>query len=156
MFQVVLVQPQIPPNTGNVMRLCANAGATLHLVGPLGFPIDHAKMRRAGLDYREFVQVRVHAHLDAWRATERPDPSRTFAFTTRGARVYTDAAFAPGDWLLFGSETQGLPDALLAALPGPQRLVLPMRPGGRSLNLSNTVAVAVYEAWRQNAFTGSR
>jgi tRNA (cytidine/uridine-2'-O-)-methyltransferase len=156
MFQVVLVEPRIPPNTGNVMRLCANAGARLHLVEPLGFPIDHAKMRRAGLDYREFVDVRVHAGIAAWRAAERPDPARTFAFTTRGTRSYADPAYAAGDWLLFGSETHGLPDELLEGLPPAQRLVLPMRPGGRSLNLSNAVAVAVYEAWRQIGFRGSR
>ena len=156
MFDVVLFEPQIPPNTGNVMRLCANAGARLHLVEPLGFPIDHAKMRRAGLDYREFVQVRVHAGLAAWRAAERPDPARVYAFSTRGTRPYTAAAYAPGDWLLFGSETRGLPDDLLAGLPADQCLLLPMCPGSRSLNLSNTVAVAVFEAWRQNGFTGSR
>jgi len=156
MFQVVLVEPRIPPNTGNVMRLCANTGARLHLVEPLGFPIDHAKLRRAGLDYREFVDVHVHAGLDAWRAAEQPDPARTFAFSTRGTCSHAEARFARGDWLLFGSETSGLPAALLDALPPAQRLQLPMCPGSRSLNLSNAVAVAVYEAWRQIGFTGSR
>jgi tRNA (cytidine/uridine-2'-O-)-methyltransferase len=156
MFRVVLVEPQIPPNTGNVIRLCANAGAQLHLVGPLGFPIDHARMRRAGLDYHEFTSLRVHEGIDAWRRDEHPDPARILAYSTRAARRYDAAAYRPGDWLLFGSETRGLPDGLLEALPAQQRLVLPMRPGNRSMNLSNAVAVVVYEAWRQNGFTGWR
>lgn len=155
MFRVVLVQPQIPPNTGNVIRLCANTGAALHLVGPLGFPIDHAKMRRAGLDYHEFAAVRVHENLEGWRAAERPDPARIFAFTTRARTEFTAAAFRPADWLVFGSETAGLPADFLAALPAPQWLRLPMQPGNRSLNLSNAVAVAVFEAWRQNGFGGA-
>ena len=152
MFQVVLVEPQIPPNTGNVIRLCANSGARLHLIQPLGFPIDHAKMRRAGLDYHEFAAVRVHAGLAQWRADEQPDPQRIFAFTTRAVRSYAQAAYRPGDWLVFGSETSGLPESLLAQLAPDQRLCLPMRPGNRSLNLSNAVAIAVYEGWRQNGF----
>jgi len=152
MFHVVLVEPRIPPNTGNVIRLCANTGAQLHLVQPLGFPIDHAKMRRAGLDYHEFACVRVHASLDAWRVAERPDPQRVFAFSTHGAHSYEQVAYRPGDWLLFGSETTGLPAPVLAGLPPGQQLRLPMRPANRSLNLSNAVAVAVYEAWRQNGF----
>lgn len=156
MFRVVLVEPEIPPNTGNVIRLCANTGAELHLVEPLGFRIDHAKMRRAGLDYREFADLRVHAGLAAWRAAEQPDPLRCFAFSTRGERFYTEAAYRPGDWLLFGAETRGLPDTLLEDLAPGQRLRLPMQPGNRSLNLSNAVAVAVFEAWRQNGFKGSR
>lgn len=155
MFHVVLVHPQIPPNTGNAIRLCANAGAQLHLIEPLGFPIDHAKMRRAGLDYREFAALRVHASVNDWRASERPDPARIFAFTTRGARIYTEAQFRRGDWLLFGSETGGLPENLLAGLAAEQQLRLPLRPGNRSMNLSNAVAVAVYEAWRQNGFAGA-
>ena len=154
MFHVVLIEPQIPPNTGNVIRLCANAGAQLHLVEPLGFPIDHAKMRRAGLDYHEFAQVRVHAGVAQWRATEMPDPGRVFAFSTRASRTYTQVLYRPGDWLVFGSETAGLPAALLESLPPDQRLRLPLRPGNRSMNLSNAVAVAVFEAWRQNGFTG--
>jgi tRNA (cytidine/uridine-2'-O-)-methyltransferase len=156
MFHVVLVEPQIPPNTGNVMRLCANAGAQLHLVQPLGFPLDDARMRRAGLDYREFAQVRVHAGIEAWRREERPDPQRCFAFTAHATGRFAQARFLPGDWLLFGSETRGLPQALLESIAPGQRLSLPMRPGNRSLNLSNAVAVAVYEAWRQNGFAGAR
>jgi len=156
MFHVVLVAPQIPPNTGNVMRLCANTGAQLHLVQPLGFPIDHAKMRRAGLDYRDFAQVRVHASIDHWRGAESPDPQRVFAFTTRASRSYAQVAYCRGDWLVFGSETGGLPEPLLAAVAPDRRLVLPMRPGNRSLNLSNAVAVVVYEAWRQADFAGAR
>jgi tRNA (cytidine/uridine-2'-O-)-methyltransferase len=154
MFHVVLVEPQIPPNTGNVIRLCANAGVHLHLVQPMGFPIDHAKMRRAGLDYHEFARLRVHADLGAWREAERPDPARVFAFTTKATRCYAQAMYRPGDWLLFGSETRGLPAELLGSLAPEQRLILPMQSGNRSLNLSNAVAVAVYEAWRQNGFAG--
>jgi tRNA (cytidine/uridine-2'-O-)-methyltransferase len=154
MFHVVLVQPQIPPNTGNVIRLCANTGAQLHLIEPLGFPIDHAKMRRAGLDYHEFAQLRVHAGVAQWRAAEKPAAGRVFVFSTRASRLYTEARFQPGDWLLFGSETAGLDAALLEAYPPEQRLRLPLRPGNRSMNLSNAVAVAVFEAWRQNGFAG--
>ncbi len=152
MFHVVLIEPQIPPNTGNVIRLCANTGAQLHLVGPLGFPIDHAKMRRAGLDYHEIASVRVHANLAQWQQTQHPDPVRVFAFTTRASRCYANVAFRPGDWLVFGSETRGLPEVLLQSIAPDHWLRLPMRSGNRSLNLSNAVAVVVYEAWRQNDF----
>ncbi|HEX7157202.1 MAG TPA: tRNA (cytidine(34)-2'-O)-methyltransferase [Burkholderiaceae bacterium] len=152
MLNVVLVEPQIPPNTGNVIRLCANAGARLHLVEPLGFPLDHAKMRRAGLDYHEFASLRVHAGFDALVAAEHPEPGRMFALTTRGERAYDDVAFRRGDWLVFGSETAGLSEALRARFPPGRRLKIPMRPGNRSLNLSNAVAVVVFEAWRQNGF----
>lgn len=152
MFHVVLIEPQIPPNTGNVIRLCANTGAQLHLVEPLGFPIDHAKMRRAGLDYHEFVSVHVHASVEQWQKTQRPDPERIFVFSTRALHCYAQIAFRAGDWLVFGSETGGVPDALLQSVAPDHRLRLPMRAGNRSLNLSNAVAVAVYEAWRQNGF----
>jgi len=152
MFHVVLIEPQIPPNTGNVIRLCANTGAQLHLVEPLGFPIDHAKMRRAGLDYHEIASVRVYENIEQWQRTQHPDPERVFVFTTRASRCYAQAAFRGGDWLVFGSETQGLPEALLHSVAPEHRLRLPMRAGNRSLNLSNAVAVAVYEAWRQNGF----
>ncbi len=154
MFNVVLVEPQIPPNTGNAIRLCANAGARLHLVQPLGFAIDHARMRRAGLDYHEFAALQVHASLAAWRETERPDPARVFAFTTRAQRRFTEPAYRAGDWFVFGSETSGLDPDVLAAIGPQQRLRLPLRPGNRSMNLSNAVAVVVYEAWRQNGFAG--
>lgn len=153
MWHVVLFQPEIPPNTGNVIRLCANSGAALHLIRPLGFDLDHAKLRRAGLDYHEFARVQVHDDFAAFEREIRP--ARVFAFSTRGRRSYADVAFAAGDAFVFGCETRGLPDALLDALPEPQRLRLPMRPGNRSLNLSNAVAVVVYEAWRQSGFSGS-
>jgi len=153
MFNVVLVHPEIPPNTGNIIRLCANTGATLHLVRPLGFPIDHAKMRRAGLDYHEFATLRVH---DSWEAFRDATPAgRMYAFTTRGTRNHCAVQYEPGDCLVFGSETAGLPPAVLAQFEPDRRLRLPMRPANRSLNLSNSVAVAVYEAWRQHGFTGS-
>jgi tRNA (cytidine/uridine-2'-O-)-methyltransferase len=150
MLHVVLYQPEIPPNTGNVIRLCANSGARLHLIRPLGFELDHAKLRRAGLDYHEFADVKVHDTLDAFNGAVHP--RRIFALSTRGRTPYTDARFADGDALLFGPETRGLPQAILDALPEAQRLRLPMRPGNRSLNLSNAVAVVVYEAWRQMGF----
>lgn len=155
MFHVVLVHPEIPPNTGNVIRLCANTGARLHLIEPLGFPIDHAKMRRAGLDYHEFATLRVHADWESFVAAERPDPTRMFALTTRGAHAPAGVALRAGDWFVFGSESRGLPDALVERFAPPQRLRLPMRPHNRSLNLSNAVAVTVYEAWRQNGFEGA-
>ena len=153
MFHVVLHQPEIPPNTGNVIRLCANAGADLHLIGPLGFPIDHAKMRRAGLDYHEFVRMRVHTSMQAF--FEAVAPTRLFAFSSKATQRHDEVAFAPGDAFLFGSETRGLPDTILAGIPDAHRLRLPMRPDNRSLNLSNAVAIAVYEAWRQHGFAGA-
>lgn len=152
-LHVILYQPEIPPNTGNVIRLCANAGASLHLVRPLGFAIDNAKLRRAGLDYHEFVNLRVHDDLDACLAELRHP--RVYALTSHATRRYTDVAFADGDALLFGRETSGLPGAVLDALPATQRLRLPMQPDNRSLNLSNAVAVTVYEAWRQLGFNGA-
>jgi tRNA (cytidine/uridine-2'-O-)-methyltransferase len=151
-LHVALFEPEIPPNTGNVIRLCANTGARLHLIEPLGFALDDARLRRAGLDYHEWATLRVHASLDACLAAVAP--RRLFAFTTRGARSFTDVAFASGDMLLFGPESRGLPDAVLERIPADCRLRLPMRPGSRSLNLSNSVAVAVYEAWRQLGFAG--
>jgi tRNA (cytidine/uridine-2'-O-)-methyltransferase len=153
MFNVVLVQPEIPPNTGNVIRLCANTGARLHLVEPLGFPLDSAKMRRAGLDYHEFTTVKVHRDWGALVASERP--GRVFALTTRARRSAFDVAYRPDDWLVFGCETAGLPDAVLASIDADHRLRVPMRPDNRSLNLSNAVAVVVFEAWRQNGFAGA-
>ncbi len=154
---VVLFEPEIPPNTGNVMRLCANTGATLHLVEPLGFSLDDARLKRAGLDYREWAAVQTHRNLtDCLSVCQDGDNGEVWAFSTRGQRQYVDAAFKAGDVLLFGPETRGLPDGVLAELPDPQVLRLPMRPGSRSLNLSNTVAVAVYEAWRQLDFVGGQ
>jgi tRNA (cytidine/uridine-2'-O-)-methyltransferase len=152
MFHIVLVEPEIPPNTGNVIRLAANTGCTLHLIEPLGFSMDDKHMRRAGLDYHEYTQVKRHADWAAFLAQERPQPERLFALTTRGTRLVHEVAFAPGDWLVFGSETKGLPQAVRAAFAPGQQLKLPMRPGQRSLNLSNAVAVTVFEAWRQNGF----
>ncbi|MCF7696695.1 tRNA (uridine(34)/cytosine(34)/5-carboxymethylaminomethyluridine(34)-2'-O)-methyltransferase TrmL [Mycetohabitans rhizoxinica] len=154
MFNVVLVEPEIPPNTGNIIRLCANTGATLHLVEPLGFPLDDAKMRRAGLDYHEYAQMRVHQDWSTLLATQQPDPARMFAFTTRGSSMFGDRAFQPGDWFVFGAETRGLCDTVLQHFAVDQRVRLPMRAGNRSLNLSNTVAVVVFEAWRQHGFEG--
>ena len=152
-MHVVLFQPEIPPNTGNVIRLCANTGADLHLVRPLGFDLDDKKLRRAGLDYHEFARVAVHDDLDAFLKTVAP--GRVFAVSTRGRARYDRVAYASDDALLFGPETRGLPQAVIDALPEEQRLRLPMRPGNRSLNLSNAVAVIVFEAWRQRGFAGS-
>jgi tRNA (cytidine/uridine-2'-O-)-methyltransferase len=153
MFHIVLVQPEIPPNTGNVIRLSANTGCTLHLIEPLGFSMDDRYMRRAGLDYHEYADVRRHADWPAFLQAESPDPRRLFAFTTRGSHSVFDNTFAAGDWLVFGSETRGLPEALRESFPAPQCLRLPMVEGQRSLNLSNAVAVTVYEAWRQIQFS---
>ncbi|TPG21324.1 tRNA (cytidine(34)-2'-O)-methyltransferase [Variovorax guangxiensis] len=152
MFHIVLVEPEIPPNTGNVIRLAANTGCTLHLVDPLGFSMDDKLLRRAGLDYHEYAKVKRHADWAALLATESPAPDRMFALTTRGTRAVHDVRFAPGDWLVFGSETRGLAPELRDRFDAAQWLRLPMRPGQRSLNLSNAVAVTVFEAWRQNDF----
>ncbi|MBS1170364.1 MAG: trmL [Burkholderiaceae bacterium] len=156
MFHVVLVEPEIPPNTGNIIRLCANTGAQLHLVEPLGFPLDDAKMRRAGLDYHEYAAMKVHRDWQAFLASERPDPARMFAFTTHGSRPFAELAFQPGDVFVFGSETKGLAPSVRDAFPLSQRIRLPMRPHNRSLNLSNAVAVTVFEAWRQQGFAGGQ
>ncbi|HEX7890186.1 MAG TPA: tRNA (uridine(34)/cytosine(34)/5-carboxymethylaminomethyluridine(34)-2'-O)-methyltransferase TrmL [Ramlibacter sp.] len=155
MFHIVLVTPEIPPNTGNVIRLAANTGCTLHLVEPLGFSMDDKHMRRAGLDYHEYAEVQRHADWAALLASRRPPADRMFALSTRGTRRVHEVAFQPGDWLVFGSETSGLPAELLASFAGEQRLRLPMRAGQRSLNLSNAVAVTVFEAWRQQDFAGA-
>jgi len=155
MFNIVLVQPEIPPNTGNVIRLAANTGCALHLVEPLGFSMEDRLMRRAGLDYHEWADVRRHASWQALLDALRPDPSRMFALSTRGTRLVHDTAFRPGDWLVFGSETSGLAPELRESFPADQRLKLPMRAGQRSLNLSNAVAITVFEAWRQNGFRGN-
>lgn len=155
MFNVVLVAPEIPPNTGNVIRLCANTGARLHLVRPLGFSLDDKQLRRAGLDYHEYATLRVHADFTALVAAERPAPARSFALTTRAHRQVFDVTFRPGDWFFFGSETRGLGADVRAWFAPGNDLRLPMRPDNRSLNLSNAVAVVVYEAWRQAGFAGA-
>lgn len=154
MFHVVLVRPEIPPNTGNVIRLCANTGAQLHLIEPLGYRIDDRQLRRAGLDYHEYATLRVHADWPAFLAALRPDPARMFALTTHAARSFADPRFLPGDVFVFGRETRGLDPDVVAEFPESNRLRLPMRPDNRSLNLSNAVAVVVFEAWRQNGYAG--
>ena len=150
MFNVLLYEPEIPPNTGNSIRLCANTGAHLHLVGKLGFDLSAPQLKRAGLDYHDLARVSQHADLAACLAAI--GPTRLFVIETDGARAFHEARFQPGDSFLFGRETSGLPDAVVAGLPPHERLRIPMRPGNRSLNLSNAVAVVVYEAWRQNGF----
>ena len=152
MFHIVLVEPEIPPNTGNVIRLAANTGCTLHLVEPLGFSMDDRLLRRAGLDYHEYTEVLRHPSWAALLQARQPPAERMFALTTHGSRPAHDIAFRPGDWLVFGSETRGLAPELRECFPPAQRLRLPMRAGQRSLNLSNAVAVTVFEAWRQNGF----
>lgn len=154
LFHVVLVNPEIPPNTGNIIRLCANTGVQLHLIEPLGFPLDDSKMKRAGLDYHDYATMKVHKHWEAFIADTQPDPARMFAMTTHGSRPFAELAFLPGDVFVFGSETRGLDPELRNSFPGEQRIRLPMRPDNRSLNLSNTVAVVVYEAWRQHGYAG--
>jgi tRNA (cytidine/uridine-2'-O-)-methyltransferase len=154
MFHIVLVHPEIPPNAGNVIRLAANTGCRLHLVEPLGFALEDRQLRRAGLDYHELASVSLHPHWQACRAAL--GAARRFALTTRAARSAYDARFAAGDALVFGAETSGLPDAVLEEFAAESRLRLPMRPGNRSLNLSNAVAVTVFEAWRQLRFPGAR
>jgi len=157
MFAVVLVQPEIPPNTGNVIRLTANTATDLHLVEPLGFRMDDRDLKRAGLDYHEYARVQVHANWDQCRAAlDAAAPRRYFALTTLARRSLYDAAFLPRDVLVFGRESSGLPPAVLAGFAPEHRLAIPMRPGVRSLNLSNAVAVTVYEAWRQQGFVGAR
>lgn len=150
MFHVILFQPEIPPNTGNVIRLCANTGAHLHLIRPLGFELDDKRMRRAGLDYHEFARLSVYDSLA--QCIEQVQPGRLFAVSTRGSRTYTDPQYREGDGFLFGPETRGLPDEVLSKFASDLVLRIPMRPGNRSLNLSNAAAVLVYEAWRQNGF----
>jgi len=153
MFDVVLVHPEIPPNTGNVIRLCANTGARLHLVRPLGFSLDDRQLRRAGLDYHEYASVRVH---EDWApCVQVLGDARRFAFSRNATRRFDEVAYREGDALVFGGETQGLPPAVFAQFPEPSRLRLPMRPGNRSLNLSNAVAVAVFEGWRQCGYGGA-
>ena len=152
MFNIVLVEPEIPPNTGNIIRLAANTGCALHLVEPLGFSMDDKHMRRAGLDYHEYATLSRHADWKSFLEKEQPDPSRLFTLTTRGTHSAFDVPFKPGDWLVFGSETKGLPATVRESFQPTRCVRLPMREGQRSLNLSNAVAVTVFEAWRQNGF----
>jgi len=152
MLDIVLYQPEIPPNTGNIIRLCANTGYNLHLIKPLGFDLNDKQLRRAGLDYHEFADLHVHDNLAAF--TQAQQPARLLAFTTKAKNRYTDIQYQAGDALIFGPETRGLPADFLSGLPDQQRLRLPMLPDSRSLNLSNTVAIVVYESWRQANFKG--
>jgi tRNA (cytidine/uridine-2'-O-)-methyltransferase len=154
MFDIVFYRPEIPPNTGNAMRLAAITGCHLHLIGPLGFEMDDSRLRRAGMDYRDKASVSVHENLESWRDVRGPD--RVFAYTVDADRLYTEVDYQPGDCLMFGPESVGLPDEVKGLEWVTDRLRLPMRPGVRSLNLSNSTAVVVYEAWRQNGFSGSR
>lgn len=153
MLHVVLYQPEIPPNTGNIIRLCANTGFHLHLIEPLGFELDDKRLRRAGLDYHEFAELQVYKSLDEF--VQRQRPGQIYACTTRGTRNHSEASYQPGDALLFGPETRGLPQELLDTMAAEQLLRLPMQPQSRSLNLSNATAVFVYEAWRQLGFEGA-
>ena len=155
MFNIVLAHPEIPPNTGNVIRLAANTGCRLHLIEPLGFSLEDKLLQRAGLDYHEYAELRVHRDWAAFVAAEQPAPQRLFAFTTRAQHRFHEVAWQPGDWLVFGSESAGLHPDIRAQIDASQWLRLPMRPGQRSLNLSNAVAVAVFEAWRQNGYAGA-
>ncbi|HVQ33863.1 MAG TPA: tRNA (cytidine(34)-2'-O)-methyltransferase [Lysobacter sp.] len=152
MFDVLLFQPEIPPNTGNAIRLCANTGARLHLIRPLGFTLEDAQLRRAGLDYHEYARLQVHDSLEA--ALQAIAPPRLFALSTRGTTRFDVPRYREGDAFLFGPETRGLPEDVLAQVPAEHRLRLPMRPDNRSLNLSNAIAVVVFEAWRQTGFEG--
>ena len=154
MFNVVLVHPEIPPNTGNVIRLCANTGCALHLVRPLGFSLEDKHMKRAGLDYWEYATLKIHDSFDAFLEAEKPDRTRMFAMTTKGSSVFSSLSFKPGDWFIFGSEGSGLPEDIRSQFPLEQRIRLPIRPNNRSLNLSNAVAVTVFEAWRQQGYAG--
>lgn len=154
MLDIVLYEPEIPPNTGNIIRLCANSGFSLHLIHPLGFELDDKRARRAGLDYHELAQMKDYPTLQDYLNAR--NPTRIFAITTKGQKGYHEMAFEPGDALLFGPETRGLPPSILDSLPPDHRLRIPMKPGSRSMNLSNAVAVLVYEAWRQMKFPGAQ
>ena len=154
MLDIVLFQPEIPPNTGNIIRLCANTGFPLHLIRPFGFRWGDKGAKRAGLDYHELANVELHANLEAYFETRKPP--RVFGITTKGTQFYHNVVFQPGDALFFGPETRGLPQQFLESLPENHRLRIPMKPSSRSLNLSNAVAVVVYEAWRQYMFSGSQ
>ncbi|WP_150304470.1 tRNA (uridine(34)/cytosine(34)/5-carboxymethylaminomethyluridine(34)-2'-O)-methyltransferase TrmL [Pseudomonas saliphila] len=153
MFHIALLEPEIPPNTGNIIRLCANTGCTLHLIEPLGFELDDKRLRRAGLDYHEFSELKTYSDLASCLA--QVQPQRVFALSTKGTRNYADVQFKQGDMFLFGPESRGLPAAFRESLPADQVLRIPMLPDSRSLNLSNSAAVLVFEAWRQQGFAGA-
>ncbi len=154
MFNVVLFEPEIPPNTGNIIRLCANTGAKLHLIKPLGFPLEHSKLKRAGLDYHEFANLKLYENWSDFLTTTQADLRRVFALTTKGQRSLLHAEFHPNDYFVFGSETKGISDQVRVSIPRENHLRLAMLANSRSLNLSNSVAVVVYEAWRQHQFQG--
>lgn len=154
MFHIVLVHPEIPPNTGNIIRLCANTGCRLHLIEPLGFSLDDKHMKRAGLDYHEYATVRIHPSWNDFLNTQQPKPEKMFALTTKGSQPFAQVEFPDDAWFVFGSEGHGLPDEIRNSFPATQRIRLPMRPNNRSLNLSNSVAVTVFEAWRQHHYFG--
>ena len=154
MFHVVLVHPEIPPNTGNIIRMCANTGCDLHLVKPLGFEVDDKHLIRAGLDYHEMTTMTVYENWEDFISKAKPNAERMFAMTTHGSSIFSKMSFRPGDWFVFGSEGHGLPEALRNSFPENQRIRLPMLPDNRSLNLSNAAAITVFEAWRQNGYAG--
>ena len=156
MFNIVLFEPEIPPNTGNIIRLCANTGARLHLIEPLGFPMEDAKLRRAGLDYHEFASIKVHTNWAKFLENESPDPQHLFALTTKGGSSFHDGNYSPNDYFVFGSETKGITDEVRHSIPHANQMRLAMQDSSRSLNLSNTVAIVVYEAWRQNGLVGGK
>ena len=152
MFNIVLVHPEIPPNTGNIIRLCANTGCNLHLIEPLGFPLESSKLKRAGLDYHEFANLQTYPNWDKFVTVNEAQPHQWHALTTKSSQSLAQAPFAEGDYLIFGSETNGLPQTVRQAIPSPNHWRLPMMANSRSLNLSNTAAIVVYEAWRQHGF----
>jgi tRNA (cytidine/uridine-2'-O-)-methyltransferase len=156
MFNIVLFEPEIPPNTGNIIRLCANTGASLHLIEPLGFPMEDAKLRRAGLDYHEFANVKIHANWSQFLENEQPDPQHLFALTTKGIGNFHSGKYSPNDYFIFGSETKGISQEVRDSIPTANQMRLTMQNNSRSLNLSNTVAIVVYEAWRQNDLLGGK
>jgi tRNA (cytidine/uridine-2'-O-)-methyltransferase len=156
MFNIVLFEPEIPPNTGNIIRLCANTGAKLHLIEPLGFPMEDAKLRRAGLDYHEFARVKVHSNWARFLKDEQPNPKHLFALTTKGSAKFHEGQYEPNDYFIFGSETKGITDEVRNSIPVANQMRLAMQDNSRSLNLSNTVAIVVYEAWRQNGLAGGQ
>jgi tRNA (cytidine/uridine-2'-O-)-methyltransferase len=156
MFNIVLFEPEIPPNTGNIIRLCANTGAKLHLIEPLGFPMEDAKLRRAGLDYHEFASIKVHANWAQFMQSEKPELQHLFALTTKGSGQFHAGKYKPNDYFVFGSETKGITDEVRNSIPASNQMRLAMQDNSRSLNLSITVAIVVYEAWRQNGLTGGK